>query len=441
MTERSPGLGAASIPPSEDGAFARGAFAVSAFALVGAAARLALDVAIAWRHGTDPVVDAYFFVLGVLNWPLAFALSTLTLLLVPAEAALRHSLPDGVRALRAALLGRALLISAGALPLGWWLLHLVLSSGATGLDPASTHAATTGLPWIAAALPLGLVAALLTAWLVASGRHAVTLLEALPAVLLTVLIVAGPSPALFWGTTLGIGVQVSAMAWLLRRHSELPLPSLRIATEGHGLLRSGVAALVTAQLLFTLVPVIDPLFASHLGDGVVALMGYANRLILGLQGLAGLAMQRAGLPLLSRMMAREVATARRVAWRWAVVAGLGGSAAALGLALLADPVVQLMYERGSFTAQDSEAVTQLLRYGLLQMPPFLVGASLVAALAAARQHGALALAGCIGLLVKLLASAALVELLGARGLMIATALMYSATALVAALALTRRLRL
>jgi peptidoglycan biosynthesis protein MviN/MurJ (putative lipid II flippase) len=173
---------------------------------------------------------------------------------------------------------------------------------------------------------------------------------------------------------------------------------------------------------------------------MVAAVGFANRLVLGLQGLAGLALQRAGLPLLSRLAARSPADAWHATQRWALGGAAAGAAMGLAVAVMADPLVGLLYEHGRFSAQDREQVATLLRYGMLQMPAFLAGTVLVTALAASRGGALLALAAGTGLVAKLALSAALVAWQGIAGLLLATARMYTLSTVMVWAALKRRLR-
>ena len=108
--------------------------------------------------------------------------------------------------------------------------------------------------------------------------------------------------------------------------------------------------------------------------------------------------------------------------------------------LVAGPVVAALYERGAFTATHREAVVDLLRWGLLQLPPYLAGTLLVTAAAASQGLRDIARAACCGLLVKLGASLLLVPALGAVGLQLATALTYLCTASWLAVAVLRRAR-
>lgn len=427
-------------PPARadaSGALARGMLVVSLFAVVASVARIGQDAAIAWRHGTEPLVDAYYFLTSVAGWPVAVALSTLTMLVAPVEAALRSTRAELATRLRAELLGGVLVLSVVALPLAYWAMYTATGTAWSGLAAAARVDAQAGMWAMALAVPLGLMAALLSAWLVAGARHVLTLLEALPPLVLVAALLLLPGPVLFWGTTAGIALQAAAMAWVLHLSRSLPAPRLGLSAEAWRGFSDGALLLLAGQMLFSLVPLVDPFFAARLGDGAVASLSYANRLVLGLQGLAGLALQRAGLPLLSQWMVSAPAQARRAALRWAWAAAAGGALLGLAVALLADPLVSLLYERGRFTASDRGEVAQLLRYGMLQMPIFLGGLVVVTALASASARHTLALVAALGLAAKLLLSAWLVGEYGAVGLLMATAGMYVMTTMLAWLALRR----
>jgi putative peptidoglycan lipid II flippase len=145
------------------------------------------------------------------------------------------------------------------------------------------------------------------------------------------------------------------------------------------------------------------------------------------------------LPLLARLSVHSHAATRRAAGRWAAgMAGLGALAGVL-VAVLADPLVTLLFERGGFTAADSALCATLLQYGMLQMPFFLASMALVAGLAAVGARQAVALVAAVNLVVKLVASVVLVHWLGAVGLMIATACMHAVAVMIAWVALRRHL--
>jgi peptidoglycan biosynthesis protein MviN/MurJ (putative lipid II flippase) len=418
-----------------DGAFLRGMGMSTFYVAIVSALRLAQDAAIAWRFGTGPWVDAYYFLAALANWPIAVALSFLTILVAPIDARLRRADPLAREAFRGELLATLLLVAAVSLPLALWALRAIAGSPAGGLDVGTAAVATAGAPGLSAMVPLGVLSALLAAWLVAAGRHIVTLLEGLPALLLMAVVLLLPAPLLFWGATVGFALQALAMGWVLRRARELPAPRIGWHSPFWRSFSDGALILLATQVLFAVLPMVDALFAARLGDGAMAAVSYTSRMVLGLQGLAGLGLQRTGLPLLAAIGMHSPAEARRVALRWAMAVGavgvIGGALAAVG----ADWIVSVLFERGNFTAADREQCASLLRYAMLQMPPYLAAMTLVTALSATSARRAIALITFINIVAKLVASFLLVPLLGAAGLMLATAVMYGVCFLVAWVAL------
>ncbi|WP_448171281.1 lipid II flippase MurJ [Rhizobacter fulvus] len=411
---------------------------VAAFAALTGAARVGQDAAIAWRYGAGPTVDAYYYLLNLVNWPVAVAISTLTLLVAPVDASLRSERPLVIRRFRSELFGAMLVVALISLPIAWWGMSL-FARGVFGAPSGSASAqAALGVHALVWVVPVGLVGALFAAWLVSSGLHLLTLLEAVPPVVLIVTLLTMNDSMLFWGTSFGLTLQVIVMALALRVSDTLPSPRIGFESEAWSGFRRGASALLISQVLFTLVPLVDPFFAAGLGDSAIATISYANRLVLGMQGLAGIALQRTSLPLMANWMARDPIGARRAGLRWALVAAGAGALLGLAIAFFAEPLVSLLYERGRFTAEDRVLVAHLLRYGMFQMPSFLGGLILVATLAAAGARWSLALVAVLGLAAKLLASALLIQGHGAIGLMLATCVMYLVTATVAWIALQSR---
>lgn len=420
-----------------EGVMVRTAFVIAVFAATAGAARIVQDAVIAWRHGASAEVDAYWFVINLVGWPVAVMLSTLTLVVAPAEATLAGD-SSALRRFRGETLGLVLAAAAIAIPLSWWALRAIVASPLTGLGADATALAVEGARVAFAVVPLGLVGALLSAWLIASARRIVTLLEGLPALCLAALVIALPGTVLFWGTAASVALQVGALAACVHLAGGLPIPRLGFTSLAWRGIWRGAVAMLAGQVLFALIPLVDQFFAARLGEGVVASLNYANRLLLGLQGLAGLALQRASLPLLSRLTTASPAQARRTAMCWAALSACAGVGIAVVVVSVADPALEWLFERGSFTTSDRQQVVTLLRWGALQLPVFLAGLALVTALAATRAMAFFAVAASAGFLVKLALNLALVREQGAIGLQMATAAMYLFTAAAAWLALLRR---
>jgi peptidoglycan biosynthesis protein MviN/MurJ (putative lipid II flippase) len=111
--------------------------------------------------------------------------------------------------------------------------------------------------------------------------------------------------------------------------------------------------------------------------------------------------------------------AQRWAWRFGVL----GALCAAALVMTAEWAVMLLFERGAFTAKDTQEVAQILRVLALQLPFYLFGIVLVQWLGAAGKAAWLLIAAIVGFLAKLFGAWVWFDL-GGQGLAASTVLMY-----------------
>jgi len=106
---------------------------------------------------------------------------------------------------------------------------------------------------------------------------------------------------------------------------------------------------------------VNTVFASDLGSGAVSWLNYAFRLMYLPIGMFGVALGTVALPALARSAAREDMTEFRESLRDGLRLLLVFCLpAALGLAMLAEPIIGLIYEHGRFVAADTHAVALAL---------------------------------------------------------------------------------
>jgi peptidoglycan biosynthesis protein MviN/MurJ (putative lipid II flippase) len=110
---------------------------------------------------------------------------------------------------------------------------------------------------------------------------------------------------------------------------------------------------------------------------------------------------------------------RWAGWVFAAATGLVG----IGW-LMAEPIVRLLFERGAFIRDDTDAVAAVLRYLLLQAPFYASGLVLISVLAAQGRYRAIAAISGANLLVKVAGAAWLTERLQLTGLALSTSMMY-----------------
>ena len=173
-------------------------------------------------------------------------------------------------------------------------------------------------------------------------------------------------------------------SWVIRRWA----PCAYATDRPSGARSTAVLLMVAGQFLITASIPIDQGFAARLGEGAVASLGYANRIITLFSGLATIVVGRALLPVLSGAVADgDLALGRRHALQWSALL-FGASAIGAAILWAASPeIVRLLFQRGAFTAAASAEVSRIVRWGLLQLPFYFAGIALVQWYAATGRFG------------------------------------------------------
>ncbi|MDQ3776537.1 MAG: polysaccharide biosynthesis C-terminal domain-containing protein [Pseudomonadota bacterium] len=401
---------------------------IALFVLLGRLAGAAKEMAIAYRYGVSAEVDAYLYVLTLVTWPVSIWFSVLVGVLVPLAARIRHdsTTPDLPR-LRAELFGLSVVIGLALATLAWLILPAVLRAPWTGLSTTTAALALETVPVLLVAAPIGVVTSLFSAWMLAAGRHANTLLEGVPALTIALSVVAfsgaGVEP-LVWGTLAGFAFHLISLAIQLARHGEIEVPRFTHRSPHWATFWQGFGISLAGQALMSLIGIIDQLFAAHLGTGAIATLGYANRVLALILGLGATAVSRATLPIFSNTAAQGGVQRRRLANQWVLLLFTFGVLALIAGWELTPLAVRLLFERGAFMAEDTLAVSEALRAGLLQVPFYFAGIVLAAVLLSQQEYKLIALSATINLIAKVGANLVLVPLMGVSGINAATAFMY-----------------
>jgi peptidoglycan biosynthesis protein MviN/MurJ (putative lipid II flippase) len=408
---------------------ASGALLIGALTVVAKLFVAGREMAIAWRYGVSATADAYQLALTIAMWLPMMLTSVMTVVLVPRLVGLQRRAADR-RQFLSELNGTVLILGAGVAGLIWLAAPAASALLASHAELRTLHL-TAGISRAIAPVALLVIAtAYLSARLQARERFMYSVTEAIPALIIGTFVIAplglaGAAP-LIVGTLVGYVLQVFLLG-LLVVGGDPPLGGTRVrhtSSEWHTLYGS-VLLMVIAQLLITFSVPIDQGFAARLGEGAVATLGYANRIITLFSGLASIVVGRALLPVLSGAVADgDLALGRRHALQWA---GLLAGAAALGCAVLwiaAPGLVRILFQRGAFDAMASANVAGVLRYGLLQLPFFFGGMALVQWYAALGRFRAVLSITTGALAVKFGLNAVLTPVYGIDGIMIATASMY-----------------
>jgi peptidoglycan biosynthesis protein MviN/MurJ (putative lipid II flippase) len=409
---------------------AKGALWMGLFVLVAKLCVAAKEMAIAWSYGVGATVDAYQLAYTLTTWLPMMLGAVGTAVLVPPLVALA-----GQPGTRPSFIGE---LNAWTMLLGAAATVLTIVVGPsianvmTGAFNNSTQRLVDDMVWQLSPLAyLMIVGNYLAIRLQALGRYVYSLWEAVPPVCIALLVLALPASRfggapLIWGTLAGalLGT-VWLWRWTASSDGGFGGASLGRTSREWPPIYAALAMTAFGQLFMGLAIPVDQAFAAHLGEGSVATLGYANRIIGLGTSIGTLVIARAMLPVLSEVAARgEWSLGYSQALRWAIaMLFIGAVAAMIGWAL-APWAVAVLFERGAFTAADSAAVTEVLRYGLLQLPVYFGGIVFVQWLAAARRYDLMLWNTILSTIAKFGFNVLLIGSLGVAGLTLASALMY-----------------
>ena len=246
-----------------------------------------------------------------------------------------------------------------------------------------------------------------------------------------------------------IGWLIGAIVQMMLQITGLKISRLRFTLNWNHPALKGIAILY-APVMFSLVMdtlIIRPFsynIASQTGEGSIAYMNWATTLIQFPQGLVATAISVAILPTLARQSAQIKPEAIR-AFKDTLGLGLRLTTtlilpAAIGLFVLATPIIALLFEHGAFTSADTEITSQALRLYLVGLPFAAIDLLLVYAFYARKDTLTPALIGVVSLAVYMVVTVVLDEQYGLFSLMIADSIKHFVHALISAILLARRMQ-
>lgn len=413
-------------------AIARSMSWIVLFVLLAALARVAREMTIAYRYGVGAEVDAYLFVFSLVTWPVGIWLSVLTVVLVPLAVREKHDASNRGSIFRAEILGLTLLLGLGLAVLGWIALPWLLRSSWTGLPAHSLNLALDLVPGMVLLAPMGVLISLFSVWMLAAGRHVNTFFEGLPSLGLLLVLLAFPGTSvepLVWGTLAGYLCHLISLAIPLGLRAEVGRPRFTRDAQDWPVFWQGFSIMLVGQALMSLTTIIDQFFAAHIGTGAIATLSYANRILTLALAVGATAVSRATLPVFARIQLERKGQLGAVAGHWVRLLFGFGLVAMLVAWWLAPWVTRMFFERGAFTSADTDAVVQVLRYGLPQIPFYFASLVLVSLLVSQRKYRVIAVVSGLNLMVKTIANFVFVPLVGVGGLMVSTSIMLGASCL------------
>ncbi len=352
----------------------------SAGTIIVTLANLGRDAVIALSYGTSATVDAFFLAMLIPVFILTVGTSAYRNAVVPIIERIAHA-RNGVSA--GAMLGELMTMNLPAV-LGIGLLLAILAplyatfmSG--GHSPTTTHLILT---FSLAVLPMIVISGFAS---LAEGPLQTLGYFFGPSVLRAGLPIGIALGAFFLGED--YGVEGACFGGLIGAGTQLLLTGILIKNKGGFAnyetsiskplqveIRKQFLLLSAGVSLAYISPIVDQWMAAYLGTGAVSILGYSNRLVVGLASLTIGTLSAALLPHFSRLYSQGNLKSLRTDYSIILRLTVWGSIALSGIVwLLSEPLVKFLYERGNFTQADTATVATMIGWLCLQFPPLFFG--------------------------------------------------------------------
>jgi len=400
---------------------------VAVFLFFAKLAGAAKEIIVAARFGVAEIVDAYLLVFTLLMWlPIVWTV-VLATVYVPLSARLSAT---ELKAFNAELTGTSLLLGGGLCVLAATGLPSLVPYLWSEFDAEGQQNLQRMFRGLAPMIVGVMLAAQYSAQLLAMERHSNTLFDGVPSLMLGLIVLLlvewEPASTFIFGSLLGVLVQVLGLGLIVWKSGESLKLSFGWRSSGWLLFQRALGVMLVSQLIMGMVTPIDLLVAGYLGEGQIATFGYAHRILLLGMGLGATVVARAILPVLSKLESDPV-QAKSLTQQWALIMFALGFIGLLISWPLTKLAVQLLFERGEFSSQDTLHVARVLRAGLIQLPFYFSGVVLVQYFASQQQFMILFWSSLIAFFVKIVTAPLLANWLGTQGIMVSSSVMYLTT--------------
>ncbi|HEY1936892.1 MAG TPA: lipid II flippase MurJ [Candidatus Angelobacter sp.] len=185
------------------------------------------------------------------------------------------------------------------------------------------------------------------------------------------------------------------------------------------------APLLGGTFLMASTSVINQSVATILPAGSVSAFAYASRIITGIIALGAVALSTATLPYFSRMVnEKDWAGCRHTLKRYSALLAFTTIPFTLIFIACSHPLVRILYQRGAFTAADTELVARVQSFFAIQIPFQMFCALLVRFISAMRRHDLIMYGAIINVFINIVLDLMFVKKWGVSGIALASSLVF-----------------
>ena len=183
--------------------------------------------------------------------------------------------------------------------------------------------------------------------------------------------------------------------------------------------------MIAGSIIMGSTEIVDKGMAAALAPGSVAALNYGNKIIAAVMTLATTAIGTAVLPYFARMVAeRDWKNIRRTLKFYLSIIFTIGIPAVILIYTFSDLIVNIIFQRGSFAAEDTAIVSSVQAYFAIQIPFYVAGIVVVRLISALRANHILMWGAAINLVANIGFNMLFIHYLGLKGIALSTSCVY-----------------
>ncbi len=409
------------------------------------------DAAVARQFGTGDALDAFLVSFGLLTFLASLLGGGLPESFLPAYTEIAH-LKNRRRASRLAVQSCCVhaLTLLGLAAVTYVIAPDFVNWTTRGFSPEKQALAVSLLHWLLPFMVCYGMAYHLSAWLRAEKRFiiATSAPMAVPLSIIAFLLYHGGASSAWTlvegtvtGAVLHLGILTAAVFWRLPKNRLFWFQCLKLVEPRLARVCRHSAHFLFAGAIFSSSVIVDQAMAAWLAPGSVAVLGYSEKICGIILAVTATPSSDVLFPYFAEKVARQdwLGVKRQLFTSAGSILALALPAVLL-LCWLAPWIIKLLFERGSFTGQDTHRVAEVLRYAAWQIPFYIVGGLASRALVAMQATHFIVWISLIALVGNAGLNWFLMRSMGAAGIALSTMLIQMTSATLACLYVLQQIR-
>ncbi len=393
-------------------------------------ASVSKELVVAWKFGTADDLDAFLIALVIPFLITTVIAGSFNAALIPTYIRVREQ--EGIKAAQKLFSG-ALAWSLGLLGITTVLMlataPLYLPKMAAGF---SAEKLDLTYKLLCAIAPMILLTGMMTIWgavLNAGEQFALVAITPIITPAITILFLFGINSwgvfSLASGLVCGQLLEMLVLGIVLRRQGISLLPKWYGFDTHLSEVAGQYAPMIAAAFLMSSTNLVDQSMATMLPSGSVASLNYGNRIIALPITITSIALSTAVIPYFSKMVAREDWMAiRHTLRRYLFLIFIITLPLTAFFYLGSEKIVEIMFQRGTFSSQDTIVVAKIQAFYALQIPFYLANILVVRLISALRANHILMWGSGINLIVNIGLNYFFMKVFGISGIALSTSCVY-----------------